>query len=75
MPETRRFALEIVTLVILKPCIHMQVFIPCSAAEDVAGDSEKVSRSRRIADDCFSAELKSEFCEYALDLKDSTVSN
>ena len=51
----------------------MVIVIPCSAAEDVAGDSEKVSRSRRIADDCFSAELKSEFCKSALDLNDLTV--
>lgn len=35
--------------------------LPCKAAEDVAGDWEKVSRSRRIAEDCFRAELKREF--------------
>lgn len=35
---------------------------PCSAGEEVVGDCENVSRSRRIDDDCFKAELNSEFC-------------
>lgn len=35
--------------------------IPCRAADVVAGDSANVSRSRRMADDCFSAELNKEF--------------
>lgn len=35
---------------------------PWRAGEEVVGDWEKVSRSRRIADDCFRAELKREFC-------------
>ena len=36
-------------------------YTPWRAAEEVDGDWEKVSRSRRIADDCFRAELKREF--------------
>jgi hypothetical protein len=34
---------------------------PCRAGEEVVGDWENVSRSRRIAEDCFRAELKREF--------------
>lgn len=37
--------------------------MPCSAAEVVAGDWENVSRSRRTAEDCLSAELNMEFLE------------
>jgi len=36
---------------------------PCKAADVVAGDAANVSRSRRIAEDCFRAELKREFCK------------
>ncbi len=35
---------------------------PCRAGDAVAGDSAKVSRSLRRAEDCLSAELKREFC-------------
>jgi hypothetical protein len=35
---------------------------PWRAEEAVDGDSAKVSRSRRRAEDCLSAELKREFC-------------
>lgn len=35
---------------------------PCNAGEEVVGDCAKVSRSRRMDDDCFKAELNSEFC-------------
>lgn len=34
---------------------------PCRAAEEVPGDSAKVSRSFFMADDCLSAELKRVF--------------
>lgn len=34
---------------------------PWSAAEDVPGDSAKVSRSRRMAEDCLRAALNKEF--------------
>lgn len=36
-------------------------YVPCSAGDVVAGDSANVSRSCRIAVDCFRAELKREF--------------
>jgi len=39
---------------------------PCNAGEVVAGDCEKVSRSRRMDDDCFRAELNREFYIYML---------
>lgn len=35
---------------------------PCNAGDEVVGDCEKVSRSRRMDEDCFKAELNSEFC-------------
>lgn len=36
--------------------------LPCKAEDAVLGDSAKVSRSFRRAEDCFRAELKREFC-------------
>ena len=35
---------------------------PCKAGEGDAGFSAKASKSLRTADDCFRAELNSEFC-------------
>lgn len=37
-------------------------FVPCKAADAVAGDSANASRSLRRAEDCLRAELKREFC-------------
>lgn len=36
---------------------------PWREAEEEEGESAKLSRSFRMAEDCFRAELKSEFCE------------
>ena len=38
---------------------------PWSAAEDVPGDSAKVSRSRRMAEDCLRAALNKEFYRFS----------
>jgi hypothetical protein len=37
--------------------------VPWRAGDAVAGDSAKVSRSLRRAEDCLRAELKREFCD------------
>lgn len=41
--------------------LHVGGNVPWRAGEDVDGDWEKVSKSRRMAEDCLSAELKREF--------------
>lgn len=41
---------------------------PCKAGDDDAGFSANASKSLRTADDCFRAELNSEFCNCLADV-------